>query len=100
LTIVVSFPKGILREPTKQEAAKQFFLDNPSIVVGVLGILAVSFYYLCAWVMVGRDPERGTIVPLFKPPEDLSPAAVRYLARMGYDRQCLTAALINLAVKG
>jgi len=100
LTIVVSFPKGLVPEPTTQQVMQWFLADNISLLIGVLGIVLVSVYYFTAWVMVGKDPESGTIVPLFNPPDNLSPAAMRYLDRMGYDRQCLTAALIHLAVKG
>ena len=32
--------------------------------------------------MVGRDPASGTIVPLYEPPDNMSPAAMRFLERM------------------
>ncbi len=46
-------------------------------------------------------PRAGTIIPLYEPPAKFSPAAVRYLVRMGFDdkgfhRRCI----LNLAVKG
>jgi uncharacterized membrane protein YgcG len=52
------------------------------------------------WVAVGRDPAAGTIVPLYEPPENLSPAAMRYLKRMGFDEATFTAAVLGLAAKG
>ena len=52
------------------------------------------------WWHHGRDPKRGTIIPLFAPPAGLSPEAVRYIHRMSYDRKSFAAALINMAVKG
>ena len=34
-----------------------------------------------AWLRVGRDPRRGTVIPLFAPPDGMSAAAVRYVSR-------------------
>ena len=45
-----------------------------------------------------RKPEPSS--PRFKPPDGLSPAAARFVWRMGYDRKAYSAALINMAVKG
>ena len=57
-------------------------------------------YYAFAWLRVGRDPPAGTIIPLFGPPDGMSPAAARYVDRMSFDNHCFTAAIINLGVKG
>ena len=51
------------------------------------------------WIKVGRDPKKGTIIPLFEPPPGLSPAAVRYITQMGFDQKATTVALIDMAVK-
>jgi len=100
LTIVVGWPKGHVREPTRAERTAALFTGNPAQTVALGGLLLMLGYYLVAWAAVGRDPEKGTIIPLFKPPEGVSPAAARFLTRMGYDARCFAAALINLAVKG
>ncbi len=60
----------------------------------------LCLYFLGAWWLVGRDPKRGTIIPLFAPPHDLSPAAMRYIHRMTYDRKAFAATIVGLAVKG
>jgi uncharacterized membrane protein len=52
------------------------------------------------WYRVGRDPQKGTVIPLFKPPQSLSPALIRHITRMAFDNQAFSAALIHLAVKG
>ena len=57
-------------------------------------------YYILVWRKVGRDPRRGTIYPLYGPPEGISPAAARFVRRMGFDNKAFTAAIVNLAVKG
>jgi uncharacterized membrane protein YgcG len=40
------------------------------------------------------------IVPLFRPPEGLTPAAARYVREQGFDDTAFSSALIGLAVKG
>ncbi|HXZ68662.1 MAG TPA: DUF2207 domain-containing protein [Alphaproteobacteria bacterium] len=100
LTIVVTWPKGIVAEPTKAQRAEQFLAQNTPIFISGLGFIGVLAYYMAAWLRVGRDPPQGTIIPLYHPPEDLSPAAVRFIRRMGYDRKAFTAALVDMAVKG
>lgn len=100
LTIVVTWPKGIVAEPTKTQKAQRFFVQNMPVLVAGAGLVLIFIYYLGAWLRVGRDPPAGTIVPLFHPPRGLGPADVRYIRRMGYDRKAFAAALVDLGVKG
>lgn len=100
LTIVVMWPKGFVREPTRAEKVEAFFSDNGSTAAGAAGIVVLLLYYLFAWFTVGRDPEEGVIIPLYEAPKGLSPAAVRYVMRMGFDHKAFAAALVDMAVKG
>lgn len=101
LTIVVGFPKGIVTPPTRGQQFGYLIQDNIPLLIGLLGILAVLGYYLYAWAQVGRDPKPGVIVPRWEAPENLSPAAMRYVRRMGkFDMKTFTAAIISLAVHG
>ncbi len=100
LTIVVSWPNGFISPPPQAERLRQFALDNPVLAAGAVGLVLILVYYLAAWVMVGRDPDRGVVIPLFEPPPDLCPAAVRYVWRMGFDAACFVAACVSMAVKG
>ena len=100
LTIVVSWPKGFVAEPTPVEKAGAFLAANGSSAAGVAGIAALLLYYLFTWLRIGRDPEEGAIIPLYAAPDGLSPAAVRYIRRMGYDDGVFAAALVDMAVKG
>ncbi|HRZ15721.1 MAG TPA: DUF2207 domain-containing protein, partial [Candidatus Omnitrophota bacterium] len=100
LTIVVAWPKGFVREPDLRQKAVYFFRDNLGSLVGFIGLLAVLAYYLIVWAWVGKDPARGTIIPLYNPPAPLDPAAVRYIMRMGFDQKSFAAEIINIAVKG
>ncbi len=99
LTIVVSFPKGFVTEPTQEEKARRFIADNHPALVGMLGLVVLLGYYLVVWAQVGRDPEAGTIMPLYEPPQNFSPAAIRYLTQMGFDNKAFAAAVLNMAVK-
>ena len=100
LTIAVSWPPGLVARPTEAEKLQQFFGDNQIELVGVIGICLLLMYYLGVWSKVGRDPEAGTIIPRYEPPPDLSPAAARFVTRMGFDDKIFTAAIVSLAVKG
>jgi uncharacterized membrane protein YgcG len=100
LTIVVSWPKGLIREPTQEEKRAQFLSDNKGIVAGAAGLALVLLYYIVMWMLVGRDPKAGTIVPFYEPQDNLSPAAMRYLEHMGFDEKVFTSAILGLAAKG
>ncbi|MGH9509231.1 MAG: DUF2207 domain-containing protein, partial [Terriglobales bacterium] len=100
LTIVVSFPKGIVKEPTQEEKIRYFVADNRPALVGALGLFLLIGYYMVVWAQVGRDPEAGTIMPLYEPPQNFSPAAIRYLTQMSFDDKTFAAAVLDMAVKG
>ncbi|NEZ05179.1 DUF2207 domain-containing protein [Wenzhouxiangella sp. XN201] len=100
LTIAVGFPKGLVKEPTAAERREMFLQDHRIAVIGGLGTLLVVLWYLLAWTRVGRDPDGGAIYPRYDPPEGYSPGMLRYVWKMGYDKTCLAAALVSLAVKG
>jgi len=100
LTIVVTWPRGLIVEPSfSQKVAKLIAEDRP-LAVGLAGLAVLLFYYVVAWAIVGRDPPPGTIMPLYGPPDNLSPAALRYLEHMGFDNRAFSAAILDLAAKG
>jgi Predicted membrane protein (DUF2207) len=100
LTIVVEWPKGFVTQAGPEGKLRWLLLDNKGLAFAVAGLLLVLIYFTVTWAAVGKDPKRGTIIPLYGPPENFSPAAVRYLVRMGFDNLAFTAAILNLAVKG
>jgi uncharacterized membrane protein YgcG len=100
LTIAVSWPKGLIAEPTAEQKRAWFIADNKSTFVGLAGVIVVFLYYVMIWGMVGKDPAHGTIVPLYEPPDNMSPGAMRFLERMGGDEKGFTAAIMGLAAKG
>ncbi len=99
-TLVLDWPKGIVTGPSRLQKQWWAFTDwLPQIVPGA-GILLVFLYYLVVWWRAGRDPQSGVIIPRYVAPKGFSPAALRYIRKMGYDAQCFSSALINLAIKG
>lgn len=100
LTIVVTWPKGLIAEPTAEQKRAWFIADNKPIIFGLAGWIVVLLYYVMIWGMVGKDPAPGTIVPLYEPPDNMSPAAMRFLERMGFDEKAFTAGIMGLAAKG
>ena len=100
LTIVVTWPKGYVVEPTTMDHIGYLLKDNRSLLIGLAGVAVLLIYYLLIWHRLGRDPEAGVIIPLYTPPKGYSPASMRYVERMGYDHKCFASAIINLAVKG
>ncbi len=100
LTIVVEWPKGFVKEPTAESKLRFFVSDNLNVLIGIIGFFIVLIYYLLIWKKVGKDPEKGTIIPLYVPPDNFSPAAMRYIKKMGYDNKIFAASIINMAVKG
>src|ERR1041385_8220890 len=100
LSIVVTWPKGLIAEPTAEQKRAWFIADNKPTIFGFAGWIVVLLYYVMIWGMVGKDPVSGTIVPLYEPPDNMSPAAMRFLERMGFDEKAFTAAIMGLAAKG
>ena len=100
LTLVFSWPKGIVAEPTAIDRALWLLDDNRSLLIALAALLGTAGWLGSAWWRVGRDPDPGVIFPHYEPPEGFTPAAARYVSRMGYDNTAFTAAIVNLAVQG
>ena len=100
LTIVTMWPKGHVTPPSGEQQLRYFLKDNRAVLVGVLGLAVLLAYYVLIWMRVGRDPAAGVIIPRYEPPANASPAAMRFVDRMGYDNKTFATAVVNLAVKG
>lgn len=97
LTVAVGWPKGFVAGGEGGTWLRWMEEQGPLRVAAALLVLLLA-YYLAVWWRVGRDPPAGTIVPVYSP--SLPPAAMRFIRRMGFDNDCVTAALLSLAVKG
>ncbi len=99
-TVAVGFTKGILTAPTETDKVTRLVSDNASLGVMAASLVAVLAYFLWSWMAVGRDPPKGTIIPLFSPPPLLGPAGLRYVWTQKFDDKAFAASLVGLAVKG
>ena len=100
LTIVVCWPKGMVAEPSAMANTVHLLRNNHDFCFAIGGLLLVTALYSLIAYLFGRSPRRGVIIPRYEPPENFSPAAVRYLHRMGYDNRIFAATILDLAVRG
>lgn len=100
LTVAAAWPKGVVAPPSQAQLARYWLRDNLPVFIAGAGIVLLFLYYAYAWLKVGRDPRRGTIIPLFAPPKDMSAPAVRYVANMEFDDRTFSAGILDLAVHG
>ncbi len=100
LTVVVGWPKGFVDEPTRFDRIGWLLRDNRNLGAAIIGWLLLLAYYIPVWRKYGKDPEEGVVVTRYEPPAGFSPASLRYIRQMYYDDKVMTAAVVNLAVKG
>lgn len=98
LTVAVSWQKGLLAEPDTTAQVLTALFRSESVLIALGGLALILVYYLVVWHFVGRDPEKGPIVPVYE--AELPPAAMRFIHRKGFDRTAFVAALLSMAVKG
>ncbi len=129
LTVVLRWPKGVIPPPTAEQLAYEQSLRDAEAAalaeqaaeqeryrqmmaekaerdrrgldaLSVAAVLLVMLIYLISWLAVGLDPSRGDPAALRAPPQDVSPAALRFIRNMKFDPLCFTTAVISLAAKG
>ncbi|HEY5897905.1 MAG TPA: DUF2207 domain-containing protein [Burkholderiales bacterium] len=100
MTIVVGFPKGVVHEPALLTRAGWFLRQNVGVAAGLAGFALMLGFLYWRWLVVGRDPRAGPKFPRYDPPQGMSPAAVRFVDRQGFDAKCFPAALLGLGSRG
>ena len=100
LTIAVAWPKGYVTEPDAAEKIGYLLSDNRGLVLALGGLIVLFGYYAAAWWRVGRDPTGGAIIPRYAPPKGISPAGIRFVLKMGFDKKALAVAVVSMAIKG
>ncbi len=98
LTIVAGFPKGYITPITLMQNIWWTLQDNWGYFIPVLTFIIL--YYL--WWTRGRDPEvnRNTVMPIYTPPEGLTPSEAGTLIDEKVDMHDLSATIIDMAVRG
>src|SRR5690606_34081572 len=100
LTIVLTFPKGIVKPPSRAADVMWLLRDNLSLLAALAGLLALLVFCVKRWHRIGRDPKPGVIIARYEPPRGESPAALRYMLRRSYDARGFSADLLACAVQG
>ena len=100
LTVAAAFPKGVVDPPSANSRLGWWLADWAPPLVALLGLGGLIAFLYVAWQRAGRDPRAGTIVPIFAPPDGLTPSAMRYLTKQKFDNRGFAAALVDAAVKG
>jgi len=100
MTVAVGWPKDVVDAPSASSRMMAQIADWLPWLLGAGGLVWLLAYYGRTWLRIGRDPRKGTVVPLFSPPDNLSPAALRYILKRSFDDRTVAAALVALGVKG
>ncbi|NMA96831.1 MAG: DUF2207 domain-containing protein [Phyllobacteriaceae bacterium] len=103
MSFAVSFQKGVVAYPEGTDAVLQAISDQRETLLSIGSVILLLLYNFTAWLRVGRDPPKGTIIPLFHPPKDFSPALTNYVQNWGFSKSgwtAMTAAIFSLGVKG
>lgn len=97
VTVVIGMPVDVVYKPDLAEKIMKFIQDNWILMLPFFVFLGMGF----AWFKKGRDPKgRGTIIPYYDVPDDLSPAEVAMIVRGSLNKSDISALIIDLAVRG
>ncbi len=100
-TTVLTFPKGVVAEPSRAQRTGWLLRDNRGVLIALVTLALVLAYCLRRWHKVGRDPAPGTVIARYDPPAEHTPADLRFMQRMGkYDNRCFSSDLLDMAVHG
>ena len=104
LTVAVDWPAGLVARPGMAQRLGSVLLDNLGLCLGALLLVGLVIFYLRAWDRVGRDPEKGLIIPLFEAPEGMSAVQAGYLWHRGFkgayqDARAFSVWLTDMAIR-
>lgn len=98
LTIAADWQKGIINPPTWAQWIKGQLLPEDYLLIELTIVLLG--YYIIVCKLYAKQPPKGTVIPLFEPPANLTPEGMRFIVRMGADVKTFTTAIINMATGG
>ena len=100
LTVVVTWPKGFVHEPSWYQKLHWFLTDNLFLVWTMLVLLLLLMLVLYCFMVARRKNKQGTVIPLFYPPTDFTPSVVGFMKERTFKDRLLAADIVNLAVRG
>ena len=100
LTIAVRFPKGLIAGPSSWQEFAWWARDHADRLFWLIPIVTAILLFRY-WKKEGRSPKgRGTIIAEYDPPDQLRPTEVGLLVDARVHRRDLSAAFVDLAVRG
>jgi uncharacterized membrane protein YgcG len=96
LTVAVAFPRDLIKRPLPQT----FWSANKIWISISFFLLTIILFFVIMKQKVKNSSPKQEIIPLFHPPQDWSPAKLKYMTKKYCDNKAFTADLINMAIKG
>lgn len=103
LTIELLLPKGVIQPPDEATLNQWKYYDYESTLFAAVTVIGSALLAFFLWLLFGRDPRPGVIVPRWDPPGGTSPGRVSYSVSRNFEAgfwTALSASIIDLAVKG
>lgn len=103
LTVAYTWPLSVMshiQAPAQVSSLERYFLPTSGTWGYWLVPLLMAAYYTVTWLRLRAKGERPTVIPLFGPPDGLSPGKLRYVIRKGYGNTSFSADLLNIIAKG
>ncbi|MDL2263966.1 DUF2207 domain-containing protein [Synergistaceae bacterium OttesenSCG-928-I11] len=100
-TVAFDWERGIVTQPEKNffERAMARFMSNRLFGLALFPLVAL-IYFLPAWFFLGRDLRLGTVVPLFYPPDGMTPGYMALVRNMKALPAAMGGDIMELVVKG
>jgi len=97
-TIDASWPKGMV---DRGAYWKDLFYQNYGIIISMLLIIITVVTCFVIWLYrEGRLKGKGTIIPQYEPPKNITPAMMEIIMKEQVTNRGLSATIIDLAVRG
>jgi uncharacterized membrane protein YgcG len=100
MTVVLTWPKGFIAEPSWLQKTIWFFQDNWIAFWVCLWILMAFCIYLGLFIYSRRQRNPGIIIPLFYPPQSLAPSEVGFIQEKEFSDSFIAPEIVHLAVNG
>lgn len=103
-TFSFAVDSGALPQPYSANGVRHFDGGDELILLSssanaLIGFLFVCSYYLVLWFRA-RAPQPRSLVTLYEPPRDLSPAMLRFVWKERFDDRTFWASVLSLVSKG
>ena len=96
MTVDIAWDPGVIHRPTRVDRARGVAAANWILLFPLL-----CFYLMWRhWQAKGKDPTQRPISPTYAPPEGMTPAEIGTLIDGSPDMRDITAAIVDLAVRG